>query len=47
MAGVARAPGHPDYSSDSASKFIPALWAGKLVEKFYPATVFGEIANTD
>lgn len=27
--------------------FIPALWSGKLAQKFYAATVFGEIANTD
>lgn len=47
MAGLARASGHPDYSSSSTSKFVPAIWANKLVEKFYDATVFGEIANTD
>ena len=27
--------------------FIPALWSGKLAQKFYATTVFGEIANTD
>jgi hypothetical protein len=27
--------------------FIPTLWSGKLAQKFYAATVFGEIANTD
>ena len=27
--------------------YIPESWSGKLVEKFYAATVFGEIANTD
>lgn len=27
--------------------FIPALWSAKLNAKFYAATVFGEIANTD
>ena len=27
--------------------FIPALWSGKLAKKFYAATIFGEIANTD
>lgn len=47
MAGPARAVGHPNYSSTSASGFIPALWSGKLVQKLYAATVFGEIANTD
>lgn len=27
--------------------FIPTLWSSKLQAKFYAATVFGEIANTD
>ncbi len=27
--------------------FIPTLWSGKLNAKFYAATVFGEISNTD
>ncbi len=27
--------------------FIPAVWAGKFVEKFYDATVLGAIASTD
>jgi hypothetical protein len=27
--------------------FIPTIWAGKLVEKFYDTTVLGAIANTD
>jgi hypothetical protein len=27
--------------------FIPEIWSGKLVEKFYEATVLGAIANTD
>ena len=27
--------------------FIPEVWSGKLVEKFYKATVLGAIANTD
>lgn len=33
----------PSYSG----AFIPTLWANKMVAKFYEATVFGEIANTD
>jgi hypothetical protein len=37
------AAGYPVYSGT----FIPEIWSGKLVEKFYDATVFGEIANTD
>lgn len=47
MAGPTRAVGYTDHSSTSASKFIPQVWSGKLVEKFYASTVFGEIANTD
>ena len=27
--------------------FIPSLWSGKLAQKFYASTMFGEIANTD
>lgn len=39
-----------NYSASGASntsKFIPEIWSGKLVEKFYKSTVFGDIANTD
>ena len=35
--------GHPQY----AGNFIPELWAGKLIEKFYDATVLAQISNTD
>ena len=28
-------------------RFIPEIWAGKLIEKFYNATVLAAIANTD
>lgn len=31
----------------STNKFIPEIWASKLIQNFYDATVFGEIANTD
>lgn len=44
---VTRAAGVPDYSSSGPNGFIPEIWAGKLVEKFYDATVFAAIANTD
>jgi len=47
MAGPARAGNYADYSSSGTNQFIPEIWSGKLVEKFYDATVFGEIANTD
>jgi len=30
-----------------AAKFIPAIWSGKLQEKFYPSTCLSEIANSD
>lgn len=40
---VGSAAGAPAYTGT----FIPEIWSGKLVEKFYDATVFGEIANTD
>ena len=48
MAGPTRStsPAHPDYSSTSASGFIPSIWSGKLVEKLYASTAYGEIANT-
>ena len=40
--------GQVAYSGTAYSgSFIPALWSGKLAEKFYASTVFGEIANTD
>lgn len=47
MAGVTRDTGYKNYSSTGTSKFIPQIWSGKLVEKFYNSTVMGEIANTD
>lgn len=36
-------PGHPAYTGN----FIPEIWAGKLIENFYDATVLAAIANTD
>lgn len=36
-------PGHPSYSGN----FIPEIWAGKLIENFYDATVVAAISNTD
>jgi hypothetical protein len=40
--------GSTAYSGTAYSgTFIPTLWSGKLAQKFYAATVFGEIANTD
>jgi hypothetical protein len=34
-------------TTEYAGVFIPEVWSGKLVEKFYSATVLGAIANTD
>ncbi len=31
----------------SAAGFIPEIWSGKMVEKFYDATVLAAISNTD
>ena len=31
---------------NTSGSFIPTLWSAKLNQKFYKATVFGEIANT-
>lgn len=36
--------GYPNYSSAHASKYIPKVYAPKLLMKFYDVTVFGEIA---
>ncbi len=41
--GVQVAAGHPVYDG----VFIPEVWSGKIIEQFYDATVFGDIANTD
>jgi len=46
MAGPTRDAGHPNYSSTSASGFIPSIWSGKLVEKLYARTAFAEVSNT-
>ena len=47
MAGPTRVGGYTDYSSSSTPGYIPEVWSGKLVEKFYATTVFGEICSTD
>jgi hypothetical protein len=39
--------GHPDYSTGGTSNFIPQLFSGKLITKFYSASVFPDISNTD
>ena len=40
-------PGHPDYSTGSTSQYIPAIYSALLIKKFYPATLFSKISNTD
>lgn len=52
MANVGQYPVGAPYLGSSASPaysgiFIPAIWSGKFVEKFYDATVLGAIASTD
>jgi hypothetical protein len=42
-----RVAGFPDYSSDAAARFVPAIWSGKLQVKHYDATVLTAISNTD
>lgn len=44
-----KAAGHPSYSSSQGGPrtFIPEIWSGKMIEKFYDATVLAAIANTD
>lgn len=34
-------------STAASGSFIPTIWSKKLAQKFYTATVFAEIANTD
>lgn len=36
-----------DYSSSGTPKFIPTLWAGKMIVKWYDNTVIVRITNTD
>lgn len=44
---LARVSGHPNYASSGTNKFIPEIWSGKMLVKFYDATVFADISNTD
>ena len=51
--GLAGATVPPIYPSGSTNVdyvtagFIPEIWSGKLIEKFYAATVLAAISNTD
>lgn len=40
------APG-PGGNAVYSNQFIPTIWSGKLIEKFYDATVLAAISNTD
>lgn len=45
--GVSRDSSLPDYGPGSLINYNPVIYSGKLVEKFYKTTVFGEICSTD
>jgi hypothetical protein len=45
--GVPRNTGIPDYGPGGLINYDPVIYSGKLVEKFYKTTVFGEICSTD
>lgn len=47
MAVYPVSPGAPDYSTGSASQFIPAVYSALLVKKFYPKCIGTQISNTD
>lgn len=42
-----RTQGHPNYAPGGTSKFIPEIWSGRILEKFYDATVLAQISNTN
>lgn len=44
---VSRETGYPDYSYDGTNKWIPILFAGKTLEKFYASCVVANISTTD
>jgi hypothetical protein len=46
---LAVASGVPSYSSSPSGTrtFIPEIWSGKMIEKFYDATVLAAISNTN
>ena len=44
--GVAQA-SNPVFDPGYGQVFIPTIWSGKLIEKFYDATVLAAISNTD
>jgi hypothetical protein len=38
-------PGNVDHSSDSATRYIPAIFSTMLIDRFYPQTVWSEISK--
>jgi hypothetical protein len=44
---VARAAGHPDYSSAGTSKFLPEIWSSKILKKYYTKAIATALCNTD
>lgn len=44
---VNAAGGYPQYSERVSGNFIPEVWSGTILVKFYAATCLAEIANTD
>ena len=44
---VPRVAGYPDYTNDGTNRWIPIIFAGKTLEKFYAASTVANIASTD
>src|SRR5262247_1947622 len=40
-------PGNTNPTTAYSGTFIPEIWSGKLIEKFYASTVLAAISNTD
>lgn len=47
LAGTPYGPGGANPNPAYSGTFIPEIWSGKLIEKFYATTVLAAIANTD
>jgi hypothetical protein len=47
LAGTPYPAGSASPSPAYSGTFIPEIWSGKLIEKFYATTVLAAIANTD
>jgi len=43
---ISKVAGFPDYTN-TGTRNIPIIFSAKTLVKFYTATVFGEIANTE